>query len=82
MNNCLKYIFLSGTETSYSTSLAVDTASDFLAPSKIGSYFVRGSELLLPYKEGDTEGKLSFYMFGTKGEALQFQCVYDVSNGE
>ncbi|KAG5205607.1 hypothetical protein JEQ12_018857 [Ovis aries] len=57
-----------------------DGVEEEQAAKKIGSYFVRGSELLLPYKEGDTGGKLSFYMFGTKGEALQLQCVYDVSN--
>ena len=73
---------LSGTETSYSTSLAVNTASDFLVPSKTGSRSVRGSGLFLPYKEGDMEGKLSFYMFGTKCEALQPQCVCDISNRE
>ncbi|MXQ95494.1 hypothetical protein E5288_WYG003318 [Bos mutus] len=56
-----------------------DGVEEEQAAKKIGSCSVRGSELLLPYKEGDTEGKLSFYMFGAKGEALQPQCVYDVS---
>lgn len=60
----------------------VDNASDFLVPSKIGSRSVRGSGLFLPYKEGDTEGKLSFYMFRTECEALQPQCVYHISNCE